>query len=266
MIRLFPFIAFVGVFFLPSGCSGDKDKAIWQDVKITELSPVYGPAGSKRELRTIDFDVYIFEMPAEAVTVLDDVWPALSTQPLRFNNQNAFGANLFSAGFGSGSTWDKVGQALRSGGARKIRKVSLYLFEAQANDVIISRVYGKESVFYLAGQGRREQITVGPGRFVLRLKAEGIAGARGVCRVSVVPVFSPSAESSIPQLAERIKAGEAAFEAVGFELRMGPGDFVFLGPMKYVSPQAGLCGRFFSRDDDEPAVRAYLIVFGAIID
>ncbi len=266
MIRLFPFIVFVGVFFLPSGCGGDKDKPIWQDVKITDLAPSYSGAKPDRQLQMIDFDVYIFEMPAEAVTVLDDVWPVLSTQSLRFNNRNAFGANLFSAGFGSGSMWDKVGQALRSGGARKIRKISLYLFEAQANDVIASRLYGKENMFYLADQGRREQITVGPGTFVLRLKAERIASAKGVCKVSVMPVFSPLAASSIPQLAARIKAGEVPFEAVGFELKMAPGDFVFLGPKKYVSRQAGLSGRFFSRAGDEPAVRVYLIVFGAIVD
>ena len=266
MIRLFPFIVFVVIFFLLAGCEGDKDKPIWEDVKITDLAPSYRGAKPDRHLQTIDFDVYIFEMPAEAVTVLEDVWPVLSTQPLRFNNQDAFSSNMFSAGFGRGSMWDKAAQALRSGGAEKIRKVSLYLFDAQANDVIISRVYGKENMFYLTAQGRREQIAVGPGAFVLRLKAERIAGAKGVCNVSVVPVFSPSAASSIPQLAARIKAGEVPFEAVGFELKMSPGDFVFLGPKKYVSRRAGLSGRFFSRAGDEPAVRTYLIVFAAIVD
>ena len=89
--------------------------------------------------------------------------------------------------------------------------------------------------------------SLGPGRLALRIGAGKITGARGVCSVSVSPVFVPPMTSSIPQLAARAKADEFVFSATGFGLRMSPGDFLLLGPEKYSHGQMTLSGYFFSR-------------------
>jgi hypothetical protein len=96
-----------------------------------------------------------------------------------------------------------------------------------------------------------------------------------VCNVDACPVFSPpKLSSSIPQLTARAKLREFPFTSAAFGLRMSPGDFVFLGPKKYVSDQTALGGLFFSKPkgslffgaterkepERKPAIRIFLLV------
>ena len=90
---------------------------------------------------------------------------------------------------------------------------------------------------------------VGKGRFSLWIKAEKIPGSRGVCQMSAMPVFSPPRRSRIPLLTNREKSGELPFTSVGFSLRMGPGDFVLLGPVKYDSGLITLSSLLFSKPE-----------------
>jgi len=84
--------------------------------------------------------------------------------------------------------------------------------------------------------------------------------------VDVQPVFSLPVRSSIPQLAAREKSGEFLFTSAGFKLKMSPGDFVILGPQKYISHQITLGGLSFSRPEPKPVVRVFLFVCTGIID
>jgi len=260
-------LALAGMFFQLAGCSSAEDKPIWEDVKLADLIPSrQGRDQSKWPPKTIDFNIFIFEMPAKAVTVLDDIWPMLYAGPLDFIDGRTFSANLFSAGFGRQHMWEKVAGALRRANARKVRTESLFLLDGQANDVMVSSIYGKQSISYLSSGGFREQREIGPGAMVLRLRAEKVPAARGVCNVTVVPMFSLSASSAVPQLAAQLRAGEVAFESVSFTVKMSPGDFVFLGPKKHVSYQADLAGRFFSRASGRYPLRTFLIVCSTVGD
>lgn len=251
MVRVLQILVFSCVVMLLGGCNGaEEDKPIWEKVKIGDLLPTRGGKGpSKGTLKTINFNVYVFEMPAENIGTLADVREMLYEQQFRFFDYNAFRANSFSVGFGQMQMWDEIGELLNAAGAKKMPTVSLLLVEGQSNDVTIIDLYGEQPVFYVAGGGSMPGASIGPGKLALRVKAEKIAGARGVCNVMVHPVFTPPRRSSIPELAGRAKAGELPFVSAGFQLRMSPGEFFLLGPERYVSDQISLGGLFFSKPE-----------------
>lgn len=282
MIRPFQIAVFSCACLLLTSCSApEKSEPIWQQVKIGDIAP---SRQTKRPvsqlLKTINFDVYIFEIPAENISTLAEVWKILHTKPLRFNDYNAFKANSFSVGFGRGQMWNEIRNLLSAAGAAKAKTVSLLLLNGQANELAVARVPSEQTIFYRSTDAAMEGATIGPGKLALRMKAEKIPGSRGVCNVAAQPVFSPSITSSIPQLAAREKAGNFPFESVGFQLKMSPGDFVFLGPQKYISGQITLSSLFFSKPEGslffskterkpperKHAVRIFLIVCTGVID
>lgn len=262
MIRFFQIAVFSCLALLLTGCNApEESEPIWEQVKITDIAPAHnGKQPDSQLLKTINFNVYIFEMPAENISTLNDVWQMLYTKPLRFNDYDAFVANSFSVGFGEAQMWDKIADLLRAAGAKQVKTVSLLLLDGQASDLAIAGLGNKQTIFYISTDGSMEGATIGPGNLALRIKAEKIPGLRGVCNVDVQPVFSLPVRSSIPQLAAREKLGEFLFDAAGFRLKMSPGNFVFLGPEKYSSDQITLGSLFFSRPGPRPVVRTFLFV------
>jgi hypothetical protein len=268
MIRLFQIIVFSCAVVLLTSCNAPKkDEPIWEQVKLGDLVP---PADAKHPggqlLKTINLSVYIFEIPAENVSALNDVWQSLYTKPLRFNNYDAFCANSFLVGFGQIQTWNKIADMLRDAGGKEIETVSLLLSDGQTNDFTIARLGKEQTIFYISAAGSMEGTTVGPGKLALRIKVEKIPGSRGVCQVNAQPVFPSPITSPIPQLAAQAKSAEFLFTSAGFGLKMSPGDFILLGPEKYIGHQITLGSLFFSRPGRRPTVRTFLLVCTRIID
>jgi hypothetical protein len=268
MIRLFQIMVFGCTAALLTSCNApEKEKPIWQQVKISDLAPysdVNHPAG--RLLKTINLDIHIFEMPAEKIDALNNVWQMMYTKPLQFNDYDAFCANSFLVGFGQIQMWDTIASVLRDAGGKKIETVSLLLPDGETNDFTIARLDKEQTIFYISSAGPMEGTTIGPGRLALRIKVEKIPGSRGVCQVNAQPVFPSPITSSIPQLAAQAKSAEFLFTSAGFGLKMSPGDFVLLGPEKYISHQITLGSLFFSRPGPKPTVRMFLLVCTRIID
>jgi len=270
-----------------AGCNeAEKDKPLWQQVKIDELAPSYKPGRPRNHsLKTINFSVYIFEIPAENITALNDIWQMLEgshfakegkmgpldTKPLRFNNHSAFTANSFSIGFGRLRMWNNVADLLRNAGGKKIETIFLLLPDDQPQNITIARLDHKQSVFYISSAGSTEDADIGQGKLALQIKAERIPTQKavhripyGICKMNALPVFLPLISSPIPQLSAQAKTGEFLFDSLGFSAEMNPGDFVFLGPEKYIGHQTTLAGLFFSSPADQPTARTYLIVCTAI--
>lgn len=275
MVRLLQIVALSLVVTLLGGCSGpEEDKPIWEQVKMGDLAaPNTAKRPSDQLSKIINFNVYIFEIPAGKIGLLDDIWRMLHVWPLQFNDYDAFCANLFSAGFGQIRMWTKISALLRDAGAKKTPTVSLLLSEGQADDLIVARLYREQPIFYTSTGGSMEGATIGPGTLSLRIKVEKIPGSRGVCNVRVHPVFSPPMMSSIPQLAARAKAGELDFICAGFRLKMSPGDFFLLAPKEYISDQMTLGSLFFTKSksslsavkpERKPAIRVFLVVCTSI--
>lgn len=253
-----------------------------EQVKIGDISSPYSNQRSViTPLNTIDFDIHIFEVPAENADKISDLWELLYTEPLQFNSKQAFIANSFVVRFGRIRMWNRINDLLRTADGQKLMTVSLILPNGQFNDLTVRGLNIKQSVSYIAADGRSERVRqscrIGPGILALRIKAEKIPNLRNVCDFIAFPVFTVPARSSIPQLFVRAKAREFSFPFVAFGLRMAPGDFLVLGPEKYNPPTADkttLDGLFFSKPEGslfpgtsgriapelKPAIRVFLLV------
>ncbi|MEE9370761.1 MAG: hypothetical protein V3W45_04740, partial [Sedimentisphaerales bacterium] len=263
MVRIFQIAVFSCAIALLIGCNGsEEDVPIWEGVKIGDIAPTTGTQRKGAQLlKTINFNVYVFELPADNISVLDGIWPMLHTKPLQFNDYEAFSANSFLVGFGQVPMWNRIRGLLLGGGAEKTETVSLVLTDGQYRDYRLARLDSEQTVFYIPSGGTMEGATIGPGKIALRITAEKDPTSRGVCDVNFLPVFTPRLSSAIPQLAARAKMKEFLFTPVGFGLKMSPGDFVFLWPRKYSKDQITLSSLFFSRPKShKPVVRAYLFV------
>jgi hypothetical protein len=264
MIRVFQIVVLSCVCLLLTGCknppstaqqrsheTGKKNKPIWEQVKIGDLAP---PAGSgqldSQFLKTINFDVHIFEIPPENISKLDDIWKALNIQPLRFRDYKAFRANLFDARFGQTATWNTILDLLQEAEGQKTVTVKLLIQDGQSGDVVVARLNSKQDILYISSGGLTDKATVGPGVLSLRIRAGKVAGSRDMCNIIAEPVFTVPTSSSIPSLSKFAQRHEFTFAPVAFGLKMSPGDLVLLGPQRYISDWGTLCGLFFSEPKD----------------
>jgi len=260
MIRIFQIAVLSFLLLFPAGCNGPQEKPIWEDVKITDLAAVNISKHKNEKLKNINFMVYFFEIAAENIGKLDDVWPVLYTKPLKFNNYSAFGKNFFSVGYAQISQWDNIRELLMASGGKKVESIKLLVQDGQSIDILIRKLRKQEDIFYVAESETMESKTLGPGKLLLRIKVEKVPEQKGLCNVYVYPMFSPPAGSSIPLQALKQRKGEFIFNSAAFELKMGPGDFLFLAPKKYIDDNMTLPSFFFAKTQPEPVVRTILLV------
>jgi hypothetical protein len=264
-----------------TGCGKNKEeKPIWEQVKVGDIAPSDNLQSASTSLQTINFDVYVFEIPDENVSKLKKIWGMLYSKPLRFTNPEVFNANLFCVRFGQIQIWNQVRDMLVLLNAQKIVTISVMLISGQTSDIAVTGLNESQSVSYIFTDGSRQKATIGPGIVVLRLKAEKIPDMRGRCKLIANPVFTLPISGTIPTLAARTKAREFYFNSVAFALEMSPGDFVILGPKKYTSDVTTLSGLFFNNPkgrlffdeyelktpERKSTVRIFLIVCTNIID
>jgi len=250
-------LAMVGIL---GGCKEpEQTEAVWEGVKITDLRPSTGTV-TDGKLKTINVDVYIFDMPASNADRLDDIWKMLSTQPVTFNDADAFAANFFSVGFGQVDTWNTIANLLRAGQAEKLEQISLLLFESQAEEVVIHRIKQKGTIFYVPASGSTEQVKVKPGKIALQVKAEAVPGAKGFFQLDAQPAFLVKVRNVLSPLDTLEKADSVFFKSLGFSVKMSPGDFFLLGPKEHRAEQVTLDGLFFSRAKPKKIIRTYLFV------
>jgi hypothetical protein len=276
MMRPFQIAVLSCLSFCLFGCDdSEKTVPIWEEVKLGDIAPS-GPRehSAAQLLKTLNFGIHVFEVPAESIGELDEVWGMLYAEPLRFHSANAFAANSFVVRFGQIQLWDRLHELLRAAGGQKIVTVSLLLPNGQANDIAITGLDRQQTVFYTSADGSTEGANIGPGILALRVKAERIPDARGVCTLIAYPVFTLPTAGAVPELAARAKRRDFPFASAAFGLKMAPGDFVVLGPKRYVPDKASLAGLVFSKPEGSvflrpadrkaperrPAVRIFLLV------
>lgn len=275
MIRIFQIVFFVSLVFALTGCKSPAEKPIWERVKITDLvsSDVNEQVEGQR-LKTINFNVHIYEIPSDNIGTLEEIWPMVYSEPLQFNNFEAFSGNSFRAGFGQIPMWSRIADLLRSADGIQVGRVSLLLPNGRSNDIAVAVLNKEQAIFYFSEKRSMNKAKFEPGQFVLRIRALKIAGSRGVCSVSVLPVFSPLRRGFLAPLSRHEKPEDILFTATGFSLKMSPGDFVLVGPEKYNNSLTTLGGLFFSKPEGslffselerkppehKPALRLFLLV------
>jgi hypothetical protein len=275
MIRILQ-IAFLTIMaLLPTGCRSQAEEPIWERVKITDLVSSDGSEQvNGQRLKTINFNVYIYEIPSDNIGTLEEIWPMVYSEPLQFNNFEAFSGNSFLAGFGQIPMWNRIADLLRSADGIQVGRVSLLLPDGRFNDIAVAVLKKEKAIFYFSEKRSMNKAKFEPGQFGLRIRAEKITGSRGACAVSVLPVFSPLKRGFLPPLSRHEKKSDILFTATGFSLKMSPGDFVLVGPEKYNNSLTTLGGLFFSKPEGslffseferkmpehKPALRLFLLV------
>lgn len=250
MIRV-SIIAVLGLFLgFFAGCNEPQERRVWDDVKIGDLRTLETEKLPGAEnLRTANFDVHIYEMPAENVPKLEDFWAGLQTRGLTFYNYRAFAKNLFRIGKGKGLRWSGINNVLSEFGAVRMARISMFLTDGQSEDL---RITGLDRPLELSFADRdllRDKILIGPGLVNLRLFAREVPGIRGATQLVGYPAFVlPNASTEGP-MGEFARQKEVEFKAAGFGLKMSPDEYLVLGPKKYISERETLGGLFFTNLD-----------------
>jgi len=265
-----------------AGCDtpSEPEIPIWETAKLSDLAP-RTPGQPQAEFRVVArFDIHVFDVPADNVDKLEDLWRLLSARPIRTNSYNAFAQNFFRVRFGRAEIWDSLLGVLKDAGARRGGTTALGLASDGPTDLPIAELPRPGVISYATMNLSWERASVGIGRLVLRLRAEPIPGARGVRKIVAYPVSTPAISSAIPALDAKVREREVYFASAAFAAQMGPGDLLILGPNEYSAERMTLGGLFFNEPQDvlfidpetsdpprrKPAVRVFVLVCVGMID
>jgi len=238
-------IAVLACIPLLSGCTRqEKEPPIWEKVKIGDLAPK-GQDQAHAGLNTTNLDIHVFQVPAGRVRDLRGLWDALNTKPFRYRNHQAFRSNAFRVAKGSLQQWDWIVGSLNGAGASRGSTVSMLLSGDGEDDVTVSPLGRSHKVTFMDKDGQSQQVAIGPGRLVFRLKTEKVASAPQTRQLVAYPVFTVSAGGTVPKLAAMAKAKEVAFVTAAFSTPIRQGDILVLGPEDYYGDTSTLGGLFF---------------------
>ena len=277
MKRTFIYIGFIvlGSFAALSGCRvGHTDKPVWVDVNIADLAPPDKPA--LRLLKTIDFNILVYEIPIDHITQIRELWRGINTQSIQFKNAFAFHSNAFRIGLTQRLNW--VQGTLESAGAILAHEHKIIFGSVPENDLDIRMIDHHQSLHFCNYERRYQYINIAPSKLVLRLKCGPIPNMPETCQLLGYPVITSNISYSIPELAERARARDIAFNTTAFKCYLRIGDILVLGPEEYYGDESSLGGLFFKtpqgtlfledpqgdQPQQKPSLRVYVMVCTSI--
>ncbi len=267
-----------------TGCATapKEERKIWEQVKITDIAPTgrQGDQDRAKFLATVQMEVRILEVPGANVEQLDDLWRLLSPKSVFMSSYSAFRDNAFRVKSGRVEFSEKIQQALAGAGAQKTATLALPIPADDYSDLPVVDLPAGRTIAFVGNDLSSQTVTVGPGALVLRLRAEPIPWARGVCKIIAYPTYTLPANSAIPQLQTMARKGQFYFAPAAFAAQMAPGDLVVLGPDCYTGEQLTLGGLFFNNlqgrlffdptkpnpPEQKPAARIYILICRSISD
>ncbi len=251
---------------LLGGCQEKHKEPNLEGIKIGDLAPTgrAGRAVQPRVLQTTNINVITFELPAENIRHLEDIWKMLNAGSLRYNNPAGFAANGLQAGTGKYDAYNRIIASLESADAKKLYTTSLLIPNGQAEVLNIGRLTRKTIISYIGRRGAIENADVGPGILGLQVSARQFSSAQPVANVRIVPIISVPTDGLPPELAERLKANDLRFYSAGFRAIMKPGDVVLLAPREYNPDETTAAGRFFTKPEPNTIIKVLLFVCTSI--
>lgn len=235
------------------GCAPPKTP-VWENVKYKDLAREKHSPQSVSE-SPLQFNVYIFSLPAGNFADIKDVWTPLSAKQIQCVSRDSFGENGFVAGTGTTALWQPVAEKLRAAKSKNLRTTDLVMFGGNQEYVSLLKLEAEKNIFYRTPDNQINGATLGPGEMLLRLTAVTPPDVRGVCNLTVEPMFKSAARSA--------DANDLVFTAATFRAGMSPGDFVLLGPARF-SRQAMTLGSIFFSSPDASTVQLYMIVCAGV--
>ncbi len=265
---------------LPMGCANTQRDADTKGIKIGDLAS-NGKRIQPKILHTTDIEVISYELPAENVASMEDIWQMLNPGTLRYNDSNNFAANGLRAAMGKFAEFTKITAMLKTANATKLPTTSLLMNDNQPELIGIARMSNKAIISYIDRQGAVKTADVGLGIVGLQLFTQKIISPSTILRTSpsttpgagsptpgtapmaslrIVPAILASTEGAAPAIAERLKEHDLRIYSAGFSAILKPGEFVLLGPAEYKQDDIMAASRFFNKQGPKPAIRIFLLV------
>lgn len=233
----------LGAWILP-GCRSQKTPPpVWEQAKIGELAVISPPKTPLPSLAAqIKLEVLAFEIPAENVSQLDEMWSALTSKGLRFKNHDAFRANGFRVGKGRAHDLSWVVGKLGEAQGVRVDTIALMLTDDLEDDIRVRPVSTPRSVHFTAMDGSRQDTTVNAGVFCWRVKAKKLGTSGVIAQFTAYPFFKIRVPQAIEELAELARSRQIAFMAAAFTTRLTVGDLIVVGPERDHGDQSTLGG------------------------
>jgi hypothetical protein len=266
--------------FAGAGCTPQppKEKPAAENIRLGDLAPKNSPSRQARISTAATIEIHTFDLPAENVGRLDDLWEALSTKSIWMTNYNSFRQNSFRVRSGRIEAWQKILDFLTKAGAQKVGVATLTVNDKDPTDWPIAN--SPPMISFVDEAALRQKINVGLGQLALRLQTEPVPGVRGVRKLIAYPVHAIPMSSAIPKLQAKIKEGEFIFNSVAFAAQMSLGDLLVLAPGEYTGERLTLGGLFFNKAEPVafrdpaarqlpkrgPAVRVWVLVCAGVQD
>jgi hypothetical protein len=241
------------------GCTPPPSQTpVWENIKFKDLKHAkHSPQNALES--PLQFNMYIFSLPAGNFAAVKDIWSNLSTKPIQFASQNSFGENGFAAGVGKTVMWEPIAEKLRAADGKNLKTIDLVMFPGNPEYVSLLSVDAEKNIFYRTQDNQINGATLGPGEAMLRLTAITPPDIRGVCKLTIEPMF----KSMIKSLPASSDANDLAFTAAAFSVRMSPEDLILLGPASF-SPQDMTLGSIFFSSPKTSTIQLYLIVCAGV--
>jgi hypothetical protein len=193
---------------------------------------------------------------------------------------DSFRQNSFRVRSGRFEAWQRILDLLAQAGAQKVGVATLMVSDDDSTDWLIVSSPSPGTVSFVDEALLPQKANLGPGRLVLRLRAEPVPGVRGVRRLIAYPAHSSFLTSAIPKLQEKLTESDFVFDSAAFAAQMGRGDLVVLAPVEYTGERFTLGGLFFNKAEpvtfldparrqlpqQKPAVRVLILVCTGIRD
>ena len=241
---------FVGVLGIAiAGCRGGKQTVMEDFMGGIKIGDLRTPDGTDLPPE-VHLTILTFEMPAESFILIESIYERIRKEPLRFVNYDSFTANGFSVGYGKNEMWNKIAARLELVKAKKTMTSNLMVFDKTGNELPVTIIRDEQTVFYTRADDTVTGVSLIDGDVVLGVKAEPIADIQGLANVKIEPMFKSNLENMFSKIAGMDKDENIFFESASFQLRMGEGDFVLIGPKKYTPDEMNLGNLFFVTHGD----------------
>jgi hypothetical protein len=249
-------------------------------VKIGDLAPKTAQSRQAQFLATVVIDVHAFDLPADNVGKLDDLWETLSAKSLWMTSYDAFRRNSFRVRSGRIEAWQRILDLLAKAGAQKVGVSTLMVNDNDSTDRPILGLPPLAAISFFDEASLPQKVVLGPGPLVLRLRTELVSGMRGVRKLIVYPAYGAPISSGVPRLQEKEREREFTFSSAAFAAQMGKGDLFVLAPTEYTGERLTLGGLVFNKAEpvtfidpakrepakQKPAVRVLIFVCMGIRD
>ena len=243
---------------LLAGCAEPSLKDGLNGVKFTDIRPMYKKGSiTPQDDFAAEIVFLTVNVPLDNFVMADDLWDVFLDDGLLLANSDAFRANGWLAGFGSEGKWLDFQNFFRQAGCRKAGTTVMMVTPSQPDYVYVSKLSAKTDIYYYAGNGLVENVSVSAGKAGFKFKLEKIPGARGLAGLSITPFY----EADLPGV-----QNQTLFNPMKFDVDLSQGEFVLLGPVLYDSEPSRLSGLFFNQPGRTPAAKMYLITCRRIIE